>query len=285
MVASVVVLVKSRRSLSPRPLQKEVAVRRLILLMAAMGAAVLLVSGVAYALSVQCDGVGDQDPDLGECAGTDQNDVITGTALRDIILALGGLDVVNARGGDDDVDGGRNRDDIFGGVGGDLLEGGGGPDNIHGGRGTTDASSPPNSFTCNLSLPDGSAASTSENQILFGNNGNDDLDGGIDNDFLAGDAGTNDHVGNGGDDCFSLSGDENERVSGGDGDDLIFAVDGNGDDIVCGAGIDTVSADAEDRVAADCEDVLRPTPLQATGSTPQVEVTITTAEGTITMTP
>jgi hypothetical protein len=44
----------------------EVAVRRLILLMAAMGAAMLLVvSGVAYALSVQCDGTGDQDPDLG----------------------------------------------------------------------------------------------------------------------------------------------------------------------------------------------------------------------------
>lgn len=39
---------------------------RLILLMAAMGAAMLLVSGVAYALSVQCDGTGDQDPDSGE---------------------------------------------------------------------------------------------------------------------------------------------------------------------------------------------------------------------------
>jgi hypothetical protein len=85
----------------------EVAVRRLILLMAAMGAAMLLVvSGVAYALSVQCDGTGDQDPDLGECQGTDLSDVITGTAQRDIILALGGLDVVTARMGDDFVDGG-----------------------------------------------------------------------------------------------------------------------------------------------------------------------------------
>ena len=34
--------------------------RRLILLMAAMEAAVLLASGVAYALSVQCDGAGDR---------------------------------------------------------------------------------------------------------------------------------------------------------------------------------------------------------------------------------
>jgi hypothetical protein len=67
--------------------------------MAAMGATMLVVSGVAYALSVQCDSPTDQDPDPGECQGTEQNDVITGTALRDIILALGGLDVVNARGG------------------------------------------------------------------------------------------------------------------------------------------------------------------------------------------
>src|SRR5215208_1906035 len=67
--------------------------------MAAMGATVLVVSGVAYALSVQCDSTGDQDPELGECAGTNLSDVITGTAQRDIISALGGRDVVSARGG------------------------------------------------------------------------------------------------------------------------------------------------------------------------------------------
>src|SRR5215218_3411933 len=261
MVASVVVLVKSRRSLSPRPLQKEIAVRRLILLMAAMGATVLLVSGVAYALSVQCDGTGDQDPDPGQCQGTDQNDVITGTAQRDVILALGGLDDVTALGGDDNVEGGR----------------GGDPDDIRDGSGTTDASSPPNSFTCNLSLPDGSAASTSGNQILFGDNGNDLLAGGRDNDLLGGGAGRNDLSGNGGGDCLILFGDENERASGGDGDDIILAVDGNGDDVFCGAGDDAVDADAEDRVAANCEDVIRPSPLQAPGATPEAEVTITTA--------
>ena len=58
-------------------------------------------------------------------------------------------------------------------------------------------------------------------------------------------------------------------------------------DIFCGAGIDTVRADEEDRVAADCEVVDRPPPppLQATGSTPVGEVNITTPEGTTTMTP
>jgi Ca2+-binding RTX toxin-like protein len=95
-----------------------------------VAAGLLVVSGIAYALSVQCYGAGDQDPAPGECQGTDQSDLITGTAQRDIILALGGLDVVSVRGGDDEVDGGRGRDDISGGVGGDGLIGGGGPDDI-----------------------------------------------------------------------------------------------------------------------------------------------------------
>jgi hypothetical protein len=196
-------------------------------------------------------------------------------------------------GGDDDVDGGRGRDDISGGLGGDGLLGGGGPDDIQGGRGTTDAIEPPNTFSCTIIDSDaGIDASTEGTQNLLGNDGNDDLDGGIDNDALSGDAGRNDLSGNGGDDCLLLSGDENERASGGDGDDIIFAddsffgADSNGDDVFCGAGIDAVLADAEDRVAANCEGVLEQTPLQATtGSTPVMEVTITTAERTITMTP
>jgi Ca2+-binding RTX toxin-like protein len=233
-------------------------VRRLILLMAAMGAAVLLVSGVAYALSVQCDGAGDQDPVTGECAGTDQNDVITGTAQSELIFALGGLDVVSAREGDDVVDGGRNRDDIFGGLGGDELLGGRGPDDIQGGAGTTDASDTPGSFECNQPLPDASIVHIEGDQSLFGQEGNDDLEGGTDNDLLDDDAGRNVYSGRGGNDCINVFGDENERASGNVGDDLITANDGNADDIFCGAGIDTVVADADDRVAADCEHDLRP---------------------------
>ena len=64
------------------------------------------------------------------------------------------------------------------------------------------------------------------------------------------------------------------------GNDLIGSADGNRDDIFCGAGNDTVFADEEDRVAENCEVVVRDSPLQAPGSTPAVEVTITTPEGT-----
>ena len=66
--------------------------RRLILLMAAMGASVLLVSGVAYALTIQCGGAGDQDPDPGLCLGTQDDDEITGTNQPDVIRALSGFD-------------------------------------------------------------------------------------------------------------------------------------------------------------------------------------------------
>jgi Ca2+-binding RTX toxin-like protein len=120
---------------------------------------------------------------------------------------------------------------------------------------------------------------------LEGENGNDDLDGGPDNDLLQGGAGRNDLSDNGGDDCLILQGAENERASGGDGDDLIFADDSNVDDVFCGAGHDAVDVDEEDRVAANCEDVLMETSLQATGATPVVEMTTTTPEGTTTMTP
>jgi Ca2+-binding RTX toxin-like protein len=67
--------------------------------MATMAAGLVAASGVAYALSVQCDGTNDRDPDPGQCRGTDQNDVITGTAQRDVIFALAGFDQVDAGGG------------------------------------------------------------------------------------------------------------------------------------------------------------------------------------------
>jgi hypothetical protein len=54
-----------------------------------VAAGLLVMGGVAYALTIQCDGTGDQDPDPGQCAGTDEADEITGTAQRDLIFARG----------------------------------------------------------------------------------------------------------------------------------------------------------------------------------------------------
>jgi hypothetical protein len=230
--------------------------KRILVLLATMVTGVLLASGVALAANIQCQG--------GPCVGTEQNDRITGSLLDDDIQALGGLDVVTARAGDDFVDGGNGRDDISGGGGGDFLVGGRGPDDIEGGPGTTDAIT----FQCAITdEPTGIAALNRGSQNLDGGDGNDDLDGGRDNDSLSGDAGRNDLSGKGGDDCLGLRGDANERASGGDGDDIIFAVDGNVDDVFCGAGIDAVQADPNDLIngvaassqaapIGDCENVL-----------------------------
>jgi Ca2+-binding RTX toxin-like protein len=180
--------------------------------------------------------------------------------------------------------------------------GGFGSDHIVGGPGTaTDV--PRVARQCGpIRDPDsGFVATVEANQALVGgddplifpvpsDDGNDRLEGGGDNDYLRGGSDTNDLSGKGGDDCLTLQGDENERASGGYGNDIIFSDDfgaasSNGDDIFCGAGIDLVRADAQDRVAAGCENVIRPSSLQAPGATPEAEVTITTPEGTITMTP
>jgi hypothetical protein len=243
--------------------------RRTILLLSAMMLALLLASGVAWAANITCLG--------GPCVGTEQNDRITGSLEDDVIQALGGRDHVTGRGGDDSVDGGRGGDEITGGDGGDSLIGGRGPDEIGGGPGTPD-DTPTTRFSCTLSdASTGIFVSTEGYQGLSGDDGNDLLAAGRDNDYLLGGAGRNDLSGNGGSDCLVLSGDENERVSGGDGDDLFFAAEFNGDDIFCGAGHDTVRADEEDRVATDCEDVFRPFALQAPGATSEAEVTIITA--------
>jgi Ca2+-binding RTX toxin-like protein len=244
--------------------------RRTILLLSTMMLALLMAGGVALAANIQCLG--------GPCVGTEENDQITGSQVDDFIEALGGRDHVTARPGDDYVNGGGGSDEITGGEGGDILLRGRGPDEIGGGPGTHEGE-PRVLFVCNIT--DDSAgidATAVGNQHVSGDEGNDRLTAGRDNDFLQGGAGRNDHSGNGGDDCFELTGAENERVSGGDGDDIVDVNDGNGDDIFCGAGHDTVLADAEDRVAADCEDVVRESPLQAPGATPEAEVSITAPE-------
>ena len=87
---------------------------------------------------------------------------------------------------------------------------------------------------------------------LDGGAGNDNVDGGFGDDLLIGGPGRD-----------TISGD----LAGGDcgplwckypyGNDTIQALDGEVDSITCGAGTDTVSADAQDVVARDCETVER----------------------------
>src|SRR5918998_1602365 len=82
--------------------------RKAILLSVMVGALLVAVAGVAWAATIQCDGVGDTDPDPGQCAGTSNGDVITGTTRADIIKARGSgaeVDQVMARRGEDTITG------------------------------------------------------------------------------------------------------------------------------------------------------------------------------------
>lgn len=94
--------------------------KKAVVLLAALAAALVLASGVAWAATIQCP----NRPDNG-CEGTTKADTITGTPQPDQIRARGGDDVVNARGGDGDFSiGGGGEDKVRGQAGSDVAIGG-----------------------------------------------------------------------------------------------------------------------------------------------------------------
>jgi Ca2+-binding RTX toxin-like protein len=229
-------------------------VRRLILLMAAMAAVLVVVSGVAYALSVQCDGTNDQDPDPGQCRGTNQNDVITGTAQRDIILALAGFDEVRGLGGRDELNGGSNADSLHGGNDNDTYNGNGGPDFLDEFQDTTDAGNDVMNGGGSTDFIQGNQGNDiirgeegDDSQSgafftsMFGDLGNDVLRGGPGDDGMEGEEGTDQHFG----------GDDNDFIDAVNDDEV-----GTQDLVDCGSGNDTaIVREPEDIVRGNCEEV------------------------------
>lgn len=87
-------------------------------------------------------------------------------------------------------------------------------------------------------------ADATENQLIFGNNGSDDLHGGAGNDILSGGAG-DDHLYGGAGDDYLFGGAGNDFLDGGEGNNHLYGGDGNdvlvfhqGDTIDGGAGTD-----------------------------------------------
>jgi Ca2+-binding RTX toxin-like protein len=144
--------------------------RRILLVLTTMAVALVAASGVAYALSVQCDGEGDQAPDTGACAGTAQDDTIIGTEGTDFIDARGGDDRVEARGGEDFLFGRSGVDLLFGQDGNDHLFGHGRGDTLVGGFGINQyfgASGPDNIFA--------DASQPGESEAISAGPGNDTI--------------------------------------------------------------------------------------------------------------
>jgi Ca2+-binding RTX toxin-like protein len=99
--------------------------RRVLLIMATMGLAVLLLGGVALADTID----GTSGPD--DLVGTDNEDVIHGSGGADYISGLAAADVLYAGAGNDTVVGRDGNDRIYGNSGSDTLFGNHGNDTIN----------------------------------------------------------------------------------------------------------------------------------------------------------
>jgi Ca2+-binding RTX toxin-like protein len=102
------------------PGEKTNMARRLALLAVSAAVMIVMVAGVALALSL---------------TGTSGNDSLTGTQGRDEISGLQGDDTLVGMGGVDLILGGDNSDRLFGSSGNDSLFGGTGDDVFRGGLG------------------------------------------------------------------------------------------------------------------------------------------------------
>jgi hypothetical protein len=182
-----------------------------------MAAALVVVGGVAYALTFTCDDPQTDPEPGGICNGTDAPDNITGTSGPDEIHAKAENDTVDALDGIDTVRGAGESDVLHGRDGNDVLHG------------------------------DGPASDPSRD-------GHDDIYGEGGQDTLDGEGGDNRYFGGTGPDtidaAFSFSPEESpnavdgEIIHGGRGNDDISTKDGLSDIVYCGPGNrDKVSAD------------------------------------------
>lgn len=149
--------------------------------------------------------------------GSEGDDQLVGGLGNDTLSGDVGNDTLFGSDGKDELSGGDGNDDLKGESGDDTLDGGAGKDRVLGG---------PHVDTVLYS-----ARSAGVTVNLEGKDGNGER---TENDFIAHDV---------------------ESVTTGRGGDTINADDNLNGEVKCGAGIDVVTADADDRVAADCENV------------------------------
>jgi uncharacterized repeat protein (TIGR01451 family) len=231
--------------------------------------------------------------------GTAGRDVICGKGGNDKLRGLGGDDVLLGGDGSDTLEGGAGNDDLQGEKGNDALTGGDGNDSLAGGEGNDVLGGGSGADTAagdkgndRLEGGDGvdSLAGGEGHDVAFGGGGNDSLsggsghdglaggegddavDGGDDADVLDGGAGADTVLGGGGDDLVAGSGGK-DTLDGGPGTDaflggadadVVKAKDDRRDAVIdCGAGKDSLSADAKDPKARDCEGAVVPPPPPA----------------------
>ncbi len=136
--------------------------------------------------------------------GSDDNDVLSGSAGDDMVAGAGGSDDINGEEGDDQLWGGAGNDAISGDAGNDKIGGGDHKDVLSGGDGA---------------------------DTIYGGTGNDRIAGGAMNDHLGGGKGSDTIYGGSGDDHISGK-NGNDEIWGGTGMDVLDG--GKGDDTLRG---------------------------------------------------
>jgi RTX calcium-binding nonapeptide repeat (4 copies) len=190
----------------------------------------------------------------------DQDDSFATFASNDVEVSGGdGADVLR---------GGGYPDRLYGSAGDDVLDGGLGPDRLDGGDGRdrVDYSSRTAPVKVSIGYPWGSGQSW---EFDFVSSSVEEAVGGSGDDRLTGSSGPNTLIGGSGADTLDgreandvlEGGAGTDKFDGGDGDDALRSRDATADTLTCGAGKDSIDADAVDTLAADCE--LPPAPAEA----------------------
>lgn len=141
---------------------------------------------------------------LAVTAGSDGDDVLSGSNLDDRYQAGSGADVVYGYGGFDVINGNPGNDTIAGGDGGDWLLGGRDNDRVDGEAGND---------LVNGNLGDDTCLGADGADSVRGGQGADSLSGGAGDDWLTGDRG-------------------DDVVAGGEGADVFYVFTGSGRDVV-----------------------------------------------------
>jgi Ca2+-binding RTX toxin-like protein len=198
---------------------------KMVLLLASMFLTMVLVSGIAWAVTRNCEAGADF------CVGTNQDDTLNGSDVRDRIYGKDGDDHMLGNDGNDGFSGGRGADTISGGDGLDNLNESGGADRLYGGGGDDDLT--------DLSFNNG----VDDKNRLYGGGGDDELIGQV---KLYGGSG-DDTLEAGGFDSTPTTLDGGaglDRIFGSGSPDTVFAQDGERDTVTCGGNRDIVYFDA-----------------------------------------
>jgi Ca2+-binding RTX toxin-like protein len=243
-----------------------------------------------------------------------------GTATGQGSDSLANVENVIGSSNNDSLTGDANANTLNGGLGNDVLVGRGGDDVLSGGPGTDDVGYQASQAPVVVDLGSGTATGegfdllsgiedvvgSNYSDTLTGDNADNVLSGGAGSDTLVGGGGNDTLVGGNGSDTVDYSSSPSavnvdlttgvatadgfgasdtlsglENVVGSASGDQIDVREGTINSVTCGAGSDSVTADAFDNVAGDCESIAYPAPVVTTNAATGMTKQSATMQGSV----